>query len=254
MNSSTMEHESKIRPKFFRPDVIMALKKTTPARIGVSRAGERPRTVDALNFRLDHASARDSVWNHVALERMLKYAPLHITSSVSGKEEYLLRPDRGRKAQDEDVERLAQSGLHQQRVLLLIGDGLSADAIAANLDDILPSIEISLQRYGLKASPAIFIEYARVGIMDHIGEILQPETVILLIGERPGLATSESMSAYLCYRPRIGTVESDRDVISNIHREGYSALEAGAVIADMIHRYLTYQSSGVKLKAVTSDK
>jgi ethanolamine ammonia-lyase small subunit len=171
-----------------------------------------------------------------------------VETLARNKREYILRPNLGRRIREEDVEKLKSFHAQGEKVLILVGDGLSANAVEANLDDILPSVRTGLERHGYEATKPIFIKHARVGVMDHIGEVLLPETVLLLIGERPGLVSSESMSAYMCYMPRFGKTDSDRNVISNIHRGGIPPLEAGAVIADFVHQFLINRMSGVNLK------
>jgi ethanolamine ammonia-lyase small subunit len=124
---------------------------------------------------------------------------------------------------------------------------LSASAVDANLRDVLPSLTDSLKSYGLTPGTPFFVKGGRVASMDHIGELLQPEVLVMLIGERPGLVTAHSMSAYMCYRPRKGMVESERTVISNIHRQGTSPIEAGAHIGTILSKMLEQKASGVKL-------
>ena len=110
------------------------------------------------------------------------------------------------------------------------------------------AIRQGLKTYGIELGKSLFIQYARVGATDHIGEITNAELVCMLVGERPGLATSESMSAYITYRPRIGIAESKRTVVSNIHRQGTPAVEAGAHIAELLHTMLEKKASGIDLR------
>lgn len=240
---------SRNTPVYNDANVAEALKGYTSARIGVGRCGSRPLTSEVLKFRVDHAAARDTIYDYVPEDLVGEHDCIGVETLAQNKREYILRPDLGRRIREEDVEKLKSSLPCGEKALILIGDGLSANAVEANLDDILPSIRTGLERYGYVATRPIFIKHARVGVMDHIGEILLPETVVLLIGERPGLISSESMSAYMCYRPRFGKTDSDRNVISNIHRGGISPLEAGAVIADFVHQFLITKTSGVNLKA-----
>lgn len=231
-------------------ETVKSLKTRTSARIGVGQSGCRPVISEWLQFRVDHAAARDSIYKQAEIEPSYLSQCLCIKSSARDKEEYLLRPDLGRKVHEKFISELKQPDYQNQDVLLLLGDGLSAYAIEENLRDIIPSTQTGLSIHNLKASKPIFIQYARVGIMDHIGDLLQPKTVILLIGERPGLRTAKSMSAYLCYQPNLKTIESDRDVISNIHVDGLAPVEAGAMISDVIADYIQYKASGLKLKTI----
>ena len=131
---------------------------------------------------------------------------------------------------------------------MLIGDGLSSAAIEANLKDCVPAIKQGLKMYGIESSDLLFVKHCRVGAMDHLGDELGCEVVCMLVGERPGLVTAESMSAYIAYKPYIGMAEAKRTVISNIHKGGTTAVEAGAHIADVIKNMLDKKASGIDLK------
>ena len=230
-------------------EAFLDLKRKTPARLGLGRAGARYRTSSLLRFRTDHAAAQDSVFSHVpeAFAKQNGFVPVQTLCKT--KDEYLTRPDRGRRF-DEETQKLIQKTLGQNpNIVLVIGDGLSSAAIEANAVDCLKAIQGGLKTYGLEGGPVLFVQYCRVGASDHIGELTGAEVVCMLVGERPGLATAESMSAYLTYRPRIGIPESKRTVISNIHRQGTTAVEAGAHIAELIHRMLEKKASGIDLKA-----
>ncbi|MFT8392348.1 MAG: ethanolamine ammonia-lyase light chain EutC, partial [Sporolactobacillus sp.] len=133
-----------------------------------------------------------------------------------------------------------------------VGDGLSSAAIEANIKEILPAIQQGLAYYDLAFGPIIFVKYCRVAVMDQIGELTDADVVCMLIGERPGLATAKSMSAYIAYRPTMGMPEMRRTVVSNIHAQGTSPLEAGAYISELLKKMLTYRKSGLDLKAIES--
>ena len=130
----------------------------------------------------------------------------------------------------------------------MVGDGLSSAAIEANAADCMEAIRAGLKSYGIEAGPTLFVKYCRVGASDHIGELTGAEVVCMLVGERPGLVTAESMSAYLTYGAHIGIPESKRTVISNIHRQGTTAVEAGAHIAELIKTMLERKASGIDLR------
>ena len=131
------------------------------------------------------------------------------------------RPDRGRRF-DEANQAIIKKTLGQNpKVVLAVGDGLSSAAIEANAVDCIQAARAGLKTYGLESGPVLFIKYCRVGASDHIGELTGAEAVCLLVGERPGLVTAESMSAYLTYKPHIGIPGVKRTVIPNIHRQGY---------------------------------
>ena len=157
-------------------------------------------------------------------------------------------PDLGRRFGPEAQQTIRSVCGSNPRVLLVIGDGLSSNAVTANALDCAAAIRQGLQLHGIELGKTLFIQYARVGASDHIGELTGAELVCMLVGERPGLVTSESMSAYITYRPRPGIPESKRTVVSNIHRQGTPAVEAGAHIADLIGRMLEQKASGIDLR------
>ena len=227
---------------------FLELKARTPARLGMGRAGARYKTETMLRMRCDHAAAQDSVFSHVS-EDFVKaqgYIPIH--TLCKDKDEYLTRPDKGRRF-DEEQQALIQKTLGQApKVALVVGDGLSSAAIEANAADCMEAIRAGLKGFGIDAGPTLFVRYCRVGASDHIGELTGAEVVCMLVGERPGLVTAESMSAYLTYGARIGIPESKRTVISNIHRQGTTAVEAGAHIAELIKTMLERKASGIDLR------
>jgi ethanolamine ammonia-lyase small subunit len=136
-----------------------------------------------------------------------------------------------------------------------VGDGLSASAIEANLPGILPVLKNGFESAGLSLGTPFFIRYCRVGVMNDIGDLLHPDVLILLIGERPGLGRAESMSAYMAYRPRAGHTDAERDVICNIYDAGgTNPLEAGAYVVQMAEKLIRYQASGVQLRLAENGK
>ncbi|MDD6643314.1 MAG: ethanolamine ammonia-lyase subunit EutC [Firmicutes bacterium] len=225
---------------------FMALKAKTPARLGVGRAGTRYKTATLLRFRADHAAAQDSVFSLVPEDFAKANGLIPVKTECRDKDEYLTRPDLGRRF-DEQNQIVIRETCADQRVLLVIGDGLSSAAIEANAIDCASAIRQGLKSYGIELGKSLFIKFCRVGASDHIGDLTGCELVCMLVGERPGLVTNESMSAYITYRPHRGISESKRTVVSNIHRQGVSAVEAGAHIASLIDKMLKQKASGIDL-------
>lgn len=219
----------------------------TPARIGVGRAGLRPKTDTWLKFRFDHAAAVDAVYGDVDPKLLESLSLLKVNTKVSDKEVYVRRPDFGRKLSDEAKQLIDQKCKKSPTVQIIVSDGLSSKAVEENLEDVYLSLNQSLQSLGLDVGTPFFIEKGRVAAMDDVGEILKPKVIVYLIGERPGLVSAESLSAYLCYEPRHGTIEADRMVISNIHKGGIPPVEAGAYIGTVVQKILKYEASGVSL-------
>jgi ethanolamine ammonia-lyase small subunit len=154
--------------------------------------------------------------------------------------------DAGRRLSPSSIDWLERNGEKENQVQILVCDGLSSSAIEANLPDLLPALMQGLQLKNIRVGSPLFVKRARVWVQDHVASILNCDLVISLIGERPGLATDESLSAYMVYRPNVKTVEADRTVISNIHRGGLSSVEAGAYLSDLLEDMLKLKCSGVQ--------
>ena len=133
-------------------------------------------------------------------------------------------------------------------IQIVVSDGLSSTSITANIKDVLPAILQGLKSSGATVGTPFFIKYGRVGAMDAVTEALGSKVTVILLGERPGLATGESMSAYMTYGGYIGIPEASRTVVSNIHRGGTTPTEAGAFIAELCLRMLREKASGLDLK------
>lgn len=249
--------EIDIRKQFLVPDPVdregyLKMKAKTPARLGLWRSGPRYKTQSMLRFRADHAAAQDAVFSYVPDELIKEMNFIDVATKCRDKDEYVTRPDLGRQFDEENTAKIKNNVKANQKVQVIVGDGLSSAAIEANIKEILPSIQQGLKMFGLDfdEDSVVFIKHARVPAMDQIGELTNAEVVCYLIGERPGLVTAESMSAYLAYKPTVGMPEARRTVISNIHKGGTPAVEAGAYIAELIHKMLEHKKSGIDLKEV----
>ncbi|MEM4781519.1 MAG: ethanolamine ammonia-lyase subunit EutC [Halalkalicoccus sp.] len=220
----------------------------TAARIGVGRAGHRPRTETLLDFRADHGLARDAVLTHVDEALIDAQEFVAISTRVADKEEYLARPDRAREISAETTAVLRDECKRNPDVQLIVSDGLSSTAIETNVPELLPTLLDGLEGRGLDVGTPVFVEYGRVDVMDAIGEDLDADCCVHLIGERPGLATAESLSAYFVYGPKRGTPTSKKSVISNIHSNGLPPVEAGAQIADLVAEMREKRASGIELR------
>ena len=229
------------------PEKYRKMKEKTPARLGSGRAGPRYKTLTALRFRADHAAAQDAVFSQVPENYAAENGMVEVQTKCGSKDEYLTRPDHGRCFDEENQRKIRAAIPGTPKVQIVVGDGLSSAAITANAMDCLESIREGLKLKGIDAGTPIFVRYCRVGAGDAIGDVTGCELVCMLVGERPGLVTDKSMSAYITYRPRTGVSESARTVVSNIHAQGTPAVEAGAHIAGLIETILQRKVSGVGL-------
>lgn len=231
-------------------DGLRALIDSTSARIGVGRAGPRYRTASLLLFQGDHAVTQDALYRDVDQKLLDEFKLFTVQTKITGgKQEYLLRPDLGRLLNDDAKRIINEKCQKNVNIQLVVGDGLSAAAVEANLRQMFPVIRQGAQTANLTFGTPFFVKYARVGIMNDIGELIKPDVVILLIGERPGLGRAESMSAYMGYKPKYGDTDADRDVVCNIFENGgTNPLEAGAFVVQIAQKMRKSQASGVKLK------
>lgn len=235
-------------------DGLRNLMATTSARLGVGRAGPRPRTATALLFQADHGVTQDAIYGVVSQEVRDEFNLFTVTTKVEDRGEYLLRPDLGRLLNDEAKRTIEEKCVKGPDVQLCVVDGLSAAAIDNNLRDIYPVIEQGLKSAGLSVGTPFFIENGRVGLMNDINTIIKAKVVVLLIGERPGLGIADAMSAYMGFDPQPGKSDADRDLICMITTHGgTNPLEAGAYIVEFIKRMINYSASGVKLREVAKD-
>jgi ethanolamine ammonia-lyase small subunit len=217
----------------------------TPARIGIGRTGTRMLTTSYLQFLIDHAAAQDAVLRDVS-DDFLQNMGLHkLETRANDMKSYLMDLDAGRKLSDEAINYLEKNGEKGKDVQIIVCDGLSSSAVEANVVDLLPALIQGLKLKNISVAKPFFIKRARVWVQDEVAAIVNCDLVISLIGERPGLNTDESLSAYMNYRPTEKTVEADRTVISNIHKDGLTSVEAGAYLSDLIEQMLYAKCTGV---------
>jgi ethanolamine ammonia-lyase small subunit len=245
--------EHRYKPRVRNPkdaQGLKALMAATTARIGVGRAGPRYSTASLLLFQGDHAVTQDALYRDVDQKLLNEFNLFTVQTKITGgKQEYLLRPDLGRLLNDDAKRIINEKCQKNVNIQLCVGDGLSTAAIEANLRQIFPVIKQGVQNAGLTFGTPFFIKYARVGVMNDVGELIKPDVVILLIGERPGLGRAESMSAYMGYKPKYGDTDADRDVVCNIFENGgTNPLEGGAFVVQLAQKMRKSQASGVRLK------
>ena len=167
---------------------------------------------------------------------------------LEDKEEYVRRPDRGRAFSPAVMDAIRRDCIHQPDVQLIVADGLSGFAINANLKDMYAIMMDGFREKDYRVGTPIFVRYSRVATMDKISQALQAKVTIQLIGERPGLATGESMSVYMAYEASPDKPESQRTVVSNIYKDGIPPVEAGAQVVHLTEVLMREKKSGVELK------
>jgi ethanolamine ammonia-lyase small subunit len=236
------------------PPLLEQARLRTPARILTGRAGAAYRTATWLKLRGDHAFARDAVFADIDPARDLgeafvaQWGLFEVATLAQTKNAYLLRPDLGRALSIASRAELTTRCSPGSDFQVAIADGLSATAVRAQVPTLLPLLAIKAQERGWKSGQPFLIRHARVGVLNDIGEILDPAVVVLLIGERPGLATAESLSAYMAFRPRPGHDDSRRNLISNIHGRGVPCDQAADRIARLADQMIGLGLSGVDVK------
>src|SRR5262245_13844401 len=231
-----------------------AVRARTPARVLAGRAGPSYRTATQLELRLDHAAARDAVHAELDLGRDFgsefvgRFGLFAVTTRVGSRAEHLRRPDLGRKLSDGARSEVAGRCPAGADLQVVIGDGLSAIAVAGQVPPLLPLLQRGAAERGWTFGQPFAVRFCRVGVLNDGGELLSPAAVVLLIGERPGLATAESLSAYLAWRPRPGHTDADRNCISNIHARGVRPDEAARRILALAEQMRRLGASGVAVK------
>jgi ethanolamine ammonia-lyase small subunit len=232
------------------------LRQYTPARIALGRAGTSLPTKPHLEFQLAHARARNAVHHELdvtTLEAALKargHDPLVLHSAAANRPEYLQRPDKGRSLDDPSRQALSRIALPEEGydVAFVIGDGLSSFAIEENAAPFLDVMYPPLADQKWRVAPLVIVREARVALGDEVGELLRASMVVVLIGERPGLSSPDSMGIYMTLKPRVGLTDEARNCISNVRREGLSYDVAAHKLLYLMTEARKRGHSGVLLK------
>jgi ethanolamine ammonia-lyase small subunit len=229
---------------------VIRLRDFTMARVELGRAGPGLPTRALLEFQLAHAKARDAVHLPLAVQSLVVelkqkgLASVTLRSAARDRDEYLKRPDLGRRLSDDSRERLAPLRAEHDAAFV-IADGLSALAVHRHA---VPLIELLLRDLDWRIAPVAIVEQGRVAIGDEIGERLGARTAVVLIGERPGLSSPDSLGAYLTWQPRPGRTDAERNCISNIRAEGLSYAAAAHKLLFLMSESRRLKLSGVRLK------
>lgn len=229
------------------------LKPYTAARIALGRTGVSLPTNEILDFGLAHAMARDAVHlplDVVALSQQMNnagFATLAVDSAVNNRQAYLLRPDLGRRLSEQSAAALSNHKEKHFDLVILVGDGLSSMAIKNHALSMLQALRSQFPSEW-KVAPIVIASQARVALGDEVGELLQAKLILMLVGERPGLSSPDSLGLYLTYAPKVGKADSERNCISNVRPEGLQYQAAAYKVMWLAREALRLQCTGVALK------
>lgn len=227
----------------------------TTARILTGRTGTAYRTATQLALRADHALAQDAVAAELALppELVDAYGVVVVGSRAADHVQHLRRPDLGRRLSPEGAALVRARCARRADVQIVLGDGLSAAAVHAQVPGLLPLLVDGAAERGWSVGQVVAVRHCRVGVVNEIGALLDPTVVLLLIGERPGLGTAEALSVYLAHRPRPGHTDAERNLVAGIHARGLSHTAAAERVLDLVALMRERATSGVALKEVDRD-
>jgi ethanolamine ammonia-lyase small subunit len=246
--------EDKLAPPDDLPEIVKKVRAQTPARLLAGRSGASYRTNTQMELREAHAAARDAVRAELNLFQDLgddfirKWNLLEVCSRAASKDEYLLRPDLGRLLNNPSRAEVIRHGTTGDDLQVVIGDGLSVTAVATQIPRLLPLLAEGARTRGWSFGRIFVIRHCRVGILNDIGDLLVPKVALLLIGERPGLATAKSLSAYMAYQPKASDTDANRNLISNIHSRGVSTQQAAQRILNLAASMMKTHKSGCQLR------
>lgn len=233
------------------------LRQLTPARIALGRAGTSLPTDAQLDFQFAHAQARDAV--HLILDtgdlaaqlEQRGHRCLQLHSAAPNRNTYLQRPDLGRRLNEESAGLLSDHAQQHKAgydLAIVIADGLSALAVQRHALPLFQRIEEQIEKDGWSLAPISLVQQSRVALGDEVGERLKAKMVVMLLGERPGLSSPDSLGLYFTYDPKVGRTDADRNCISNIRLEGLSYNLAAHRLIHLMREASRRQLSGVKLK------
>jgi len=239
-------------------ELRLRLRSLTPARVGLRRAGTSVATAEVLDFQLAHGRARDAVHAPLqagtlapGLQAVTGEEVLLLHSAAADRAIYLQRPDMGRQLAESSIRRLAEMHPAPSDLAIVVADGLSALAVERHVEVLLGELLPLLSRElpDLRLGPISIVEQGRVAVGDEIADALKAEMVIVLIGERPGLSSPDSLGAYITWKPQPGkTTDAERNCISNIRAEGLSYAEAAGRLLHYVKEARSKQLTGVALK------
>lgn len=250
------------RPVKFKPqqeDPWVSLRSFTDAKIALGRTGTSIPLQHTLALKMAHANARDAVYSSLNEDKLLppiadlSLPVLSMNSMASNRKSYLQRPDYGRRLNEVSARQLAELKSEGFDVAVILGDGLSASAIQQHAVPVLNKLVRLFEKERFSIAPVCIVHQARVAISDEIGHLLKAKIAVIMIGERPGLSSSDSMGSYITYHPKVGLTDESRNCISNIRPAGLCYEAAADKIFSIIKKALRLRLSGVLLKDTNND-
>ncbi len=229
------------------PEGLERIKAATPARLATGRTGTRYLTDSYLGLRADHAIAIDAVESQVPDGWAEQQGWLALKTRAKDHQEYLLHPDQGRRLDDASRAKCEQSADKGVDIQLIAGDGLSAVALMENGPPLVKALEKSLAAAGFRVGKPLFVKHARIGVQDEIGVVTNARATLIIVGERPGLGTGDSLSIYTAFGPKLGQDNAEKDCISNVRELGFVPARAAERCAELMKRTFAAGGGGVKL-------
>ncbi len=229
------------------PAEVRRVIEASPARLAQGRVGTRYTTAAYIQLRAEHAIALDAVDSRVPDDFATKYGLIPLATRAKDHEQYLLHPDLGRRLDEPSRERLLKEGTRGADVVVIVGDGLSALAAEHQCPVLLPALNAALSAQRFTLGKPCFVRHARIGVQDEIGVLLQARATIVLVGERPGLGTGDSLSIYTAFSPRLNQDNAEKNCISNVREMGFPPKEAAGECAKLMRRTFDAGGGGVNL-------
>jgi ethanolamine ammonia-lyase small subunit len=219
----------------------------TPARVVQGRTGTRYLTSTYIQIRAEHAIALDAVHSSIPSDWAAKHGCIELRSRCKDHAEFLLHPDHGRRLDDASKAKLLAEGTNGVDVQVIAGDGLSAHALLTQGPSLIPALEKSLRALGFSTGKPLCIRHARIGVQDEIGVLLNAKATVILVGERPGLGTGDSLSIYTAFKPRLNQDNAEKNCISNIRGLGLPPEQAALECAKLMRRTFDAGGGGLHL-------
>ena len=228
-------------------EALAHLVTTTPARIVTGRTGTRYLTRSYLGLRADHAIALDAVESEVDEAWAAAQGWLTLRTKSKDHADYFLHPEQGRRLDEASRAKCEKEADKNVDVQLIAGDGLSANALKVNGPALMKALAAAHAAKGFRVGKPLFVKFARIGVQDEIGVLTQARSTIIVVGERPGLGTGDSLSIYTAFAPKLGQDNAEKDCISNVRAVGFPPERAAAKCADLMKASFAAGGGGVKL-------